>query len=585
MEDTHLIADLVAVIAIALLGGLVARRLGQPALLGYIVAGVLLGPNTPGITVDREQVALLANVGVAFLMFALGVEFSFSEILRVRRIALIGGGLQIPLTLLLGALCGLAMGWTWQASLILGGGFAISSSVFALTFLLRRGEMETPHGRITLGLMVVQDLALIPMVALLPVLGHGESGVAAQLVRSILLAAAALAIVILLGTRLVPAVLYSVARTESRELFLMTVVLIALGTAFVAEEAGLSLALGAFLAGLVVSESEFDREVLSEIAPLRDLFAMLFFVAVGMLIRPDELWREWQLVVGLLTALIAGKVLITGGALLAGGADHRAATLCATVTAQMGEFSFVLAGEGLADSIINSDQYGLILGVAVGSIVLTPFVARVGIPLVESAERLPGIANREAAMWAENLPESALSRHVVICGYGRVGAVLGSALARRGFRYAVIEVNPAIVRHLREQGIDAFYGDAGSDAVLIHAGITRARALVVATPDLISGPAAIRHARRLNPDIAIITRVGATTDVDIMRAAGADEIIQPEFEAGLESIRYVLREFGVSLKETTSIINRRRAAEYQSPAPDQVIDETGLPVFEERDRA
>ncbi|MBX3069932.1 MAG: cation:proton antiporter [Thermomicrobiales bacterium] len=563
MENSHLIADLVAVIAIALLGGLIARRLKQPAVLGYIVAGVLLGPNTPGLTVDPEQVDLLANVGVAFLMFAIGVEFSISEILRVRRIALIGGALQIPLTMLLGASIGLAVGWSWQSSVVLGAAFALSSSVFALTFLVRRGEMETPQGKITLALMVVQDLAMIPLIALLPVLEGENDHLIESLIRSFGVAAIALAVVVVLGAKLVPRLLFVVARTESRELFLLMVVLIALGTAIASERAGLSIALGAFLAGLVVSESEFDRHVLGEIGPLRDLFSTLFFVAIGMLLVPEEIAKDWHVFVVLLLALLAGKALITGGSLLAGGADHRAAALCATIVAQMGEFSFVLAGESHSDHIITSHQYSLILAVAVASIVATPFMARFGQPLSEIAESLPGVEARESEVWIENSPPVKMAQHAIICGYGRVGAVLGDALQRRGFRYAVIDLNPAIVRRLREQNVPAYYGDASSADILIHAGVAQAKVLVVATADLVSAPAAIRHAKRLNPQIAVISRAPGSGNIDVLRAAGADEIIQPEFEAGMESIRYVLREFGVSMRETTAIISKRRAIHYQ----------------------
>jgi CPA2 family monovalent cation:H+ antiporter-2 len=569
VEDTHLVVDLVLVLVIAMIGGMIARRLGQPVVLGYIVAGILVGPNTPGFSVDREQVELLANVGVAFLMFALGVEFSFSELMRVRHTALIAGALQIPLTIVLGAVAGYVTGWSWQASLLLGGAFAISSSVFTLTLLMRRGEIGTPHGRVTLGLMVVQDLALIPMIALLPVLSGDTENIGVALLKSISIAVIALFLVIFLGTKLVPRVLYFAARTESRELFLITTVIIALGTALASDQAGLSLALGAFLAGLVVSESEFDRQVLSEIGPLRDLFATLFFVAVGMLLVPQDIVNDALLVIGMLLTLIVGKVLITGGALLAGGADHRTAVLCATVVAQMGEFSFVLASEGQAENIIDSSQYGLILAVAVGSIIVTPLLTNAAPPLVTIAEHLPGVSTREADLWISNEHPTPMRQHVVICGYGRVGAVLGDALKRRGFEYTVIELNPAIVRQLRASGIDAYYGDAGSDAVLIHAGIVHARALVVTTPDLVSSPAAIRHARRLNPAIAIITRAMASGDMHVLRASGADEIIQPEFEAGLECVRYVLREFGVSLKETTAIINRRRALHYEEHAQER----------------
>jgi monovalent cation:H+ antiporter-2, CPA2 family len=563
LEDTHLVVDLVLVLAIALLGGMIARRLSQPVVLGYIMAGVLLGPNTPGFSVDRVQVEFLANVGVAFLMFGLGVEFSLGELMRVRRLALIGGGLQIPLTIVLGAVIALASGWSWQASILLGGCFAISSSVFALTFLIRRGDIDAPHGKATLGLMVVQDLALIPLIAVLPALSGDAENLPLRLLESLTIATVALALVVLLGTRLVPRVLYYAARTESRELFLITVVFIALGTALAADRAGLSLALGAFLAGLVVSESDFDREVLSEIAPLRDLFATLFFVAIGMLLVPGQIAEHLPFIILALAVLILGKTMITGGAFITAGASVRTALLSATVVAQMGEFSFVLAGEGMTQGIIDNDQYGQILSVAVASIVLTPFVAKAGSPAVLIVERFPLFRGRDSDV--ELIPDEALllSNHVVICGYGRVGAVLGDALERRGFRYAVIELNPAIVRELRQQGRTAIYGDAGSDIVLRHAGVERARAVVVTTPDLVTAPAAVRHARRLNPGISIITRAIASKDVPMLRNAGANEIIQPEFEAGLESIRYVLREFGLSIKETTSIISRRRALQYE----------------------
>ncbi|MGE3798359.1 MAG: cation:proton antiporter, partial [Thermomicrobiales bacterium] len=416
--------------------------------------------------------------------------------------------------------------------------------------------------RITLGLMVVQDLALIPMVALLPVLEGKSDRLLETLGMSLGIAAVALVLVFVLGTRLVPRVFDIVARTESRELFLMTVVIIALGTAAAVERAGLSIALGAFLAGLVVSESDFDRHVLSEIAPLRDLFSTVFFVAIGMLLVPAEIVENWHIVLLSMVVLIVGKTLITSGALLSGGADFRAAILSATVVAQMGEFSFVLAGESLADGIITDSQYGLVLAVAVGSIIATPFVARASPPLIHMAGQLPGIDSRDSDLREENLPAAPLSHHAIICGYGRVGAVLGDALQKRGFKYSVIELNPGIVRWLRDRDIPAFYGDAGSDHLLIHAGIASARALILTTPDLISAPAAIRHARRLNPDIAIITRAPTSGDIDILRQAGATEIIQPEFEAGMECVRYALREFGVSMRETTAIIGRKRTIFY-----------------------
>ncbi len=563
MDDLQLVVDLVLALAAAFLGGMAAQRLGQPVLLGYIIAGVLIGPNTPGLVANQDHVHTLANLGVAFLMFALGVEFSFAELMRVRRAALLGGGIQIPLTIALGAGAGLAVGWSWQAALLLGGGFAISSSIVALKLLLSRGEADSPQAKTALGLSIVQDLSLVPMIALLPILTGEGGNLGLALLRSLGIAAVALVAVIVVGTQVVPRVFYVVARTESRELFLLTIVLIALGTALASEAAGLSLALGAFLAGLVVSESEFDTQVLAEIVPLRDLFASLFFVAVGMLLDPGFIVANLPLVGGLVAALVLGKLVISAGALLVAGVDHRTALLAALLLAQMGEFSFVLAGVGLADGVIAADQYGLILAVALGSILLAPALLAAGPMLVAGAGSLPGVRAREAAHAGPEPAGADPPPPVIICGYGRVGAVLGEVLARHGFPYAVIESNPAVVRALRDKGVPAYYGSAGTPALLDQAGITQAEIVVVAVSDLVVAQAAIRHARVLNPRIDVVTRAASRGEVALLGAAGADEVIQPEFEAGLECVHHVLRRLGLSPQDTMAIVNQRRANLYQ----------------------
>ncbi|CAA9578958.1 MAG: Inner membrane protein, KefB/KefC family [uncultured Thermomicrobiales bacterium] len=565
MEDLRLVVDLVLALGAAFVGGMVAQRLGQPVLLGYILAGVLIGPNTPGLVADRERVELLANLGVALLMFALGVEFSFNELRRVRRVALLAGGIQIPLTVALGMAVGWAIGWPLPAALLLGGAFAISSSIVALKLLLGRGEGDSPQARVALGLGIVQDLSLVPMLALVPLLAGDAENVGLAVARSLGTAALALVVVSVVGTRLVPKVFYAVARTGSRELFLLSVVLIALGTALASHEAGLSFALGAFLAGLVVSESEFDSQVLAEVIPLRDIFATLFFVAVGMLLEPRFVLDNVGIVLAAIAALVIGKLLITGGAFLAAGVDHRTAALGALLLAQMGEFSFVLAGVGLADGVIDGEQYGLVLAVAVGSILLAPLLLAAAPRLVDLAERLPGVAAQERGQAGPAAADGApLVGHVVLCGYGRVGAELGEALERRGVPYAVIEINPAVVRELRARGVPAFYGDAAAEALLTAVAVERAETLAIATPDLVTAHAAVRLARRLNPGIHVIARATAGGEVGPLAEAGADEVVQPEFEAGLEFARQVLRWHDVDAGEVTAAIGRRRTAFYGS---------------------
>ncbi len=272
-----------------------------------------------------------------------------------------------------------------------------------------------------------------------------------------------------------------------------------------------------------------------------------------------------------------GKTIITGGAYLAAGVDHRTPTLAALTMAQIGEFSFVLAGVGLTEMVIDRDEYGIILEVALISIIASPLIIRAAPALVAVAAHLPGVASQEAEQAgpepADHHDAEDLSRHVVICGHGRVGAVLAAALTRRGLRYTVIELNPAIVRDLRKRGVRAFYGDGGSDALLLRAGIERARTIAITTSDLVAARAAVAHARRLNPHIDVVTRAQARDEVDYLRAAGADEVVQPEFEAGLEFVRHVLRRQGVSNAETSALLARRRADFYEAAEEQSLFSE------------
>lgn len=570
MEDVRLIVDLVIGLGAATIAGLVAQRLGLPALIGYILAGLAIGPNTPGLVADQGRVLLLANLGVALLMFGLGVEFSLKEVVRVRRAALFGGAIQIPLTIALGTGAGLAFGWSPGASLLLGGVFAISSSIVALKTLLGRGEMESPHARTALGLGIVQDLSLAPMLALVPVIAGERAGLIG-ISQSLLISAGVLAAAMILGTRFVPPILRVFALAGSRELFMLAVVAIALGVALATHAAGLSLGLGAFLAGIVVSESEFEEQVLADIIPVRDLFSTLFFLAVGMLIDPLLLLAQWKMVLAFAAILVVGKLLITGGAFLAAGVDHRTATLAAVVMAQIGEFSFVLAGSGFEHRLIGLDQYGTILSVALCSILAMPVLMAISPRLVTIAERLPGVARQERLAVGPPPPVAPEGDHVVLCGYGRVGIEIGRALERWNQPYSVIELNPAIVRDLRERGIDALYGDAAARVELEAAGIATARTVAVTTPDLLTTEAVIKHARELNPSIHVIVRAPAAGDVRMLSAEGADEVVQPEFEAGLEFVRQILGWQGIDPFETEALIAKRRQMIYVVKEPDALL--------------
>lgn len=576
VEDINIILDIVLALGVATIAGWIADRLGLPVLLGYVLAGLVIGPNSPGIEANQDRVVQLANLGVAFMMFAIGAEFSLRDLLAVRRVAVTAAAIQMPLSFAFGLVAGQLVGWGVRASILLGAIFAISSSIVMIKILLDRGEATSPQARYAIGLMIIQDLSVVLILALMPVIDGTGGNILAEVGLSLFEAGVALALVMVLGTRVVPWVLDQVARTSSRELFLLTVVIIALGTALASHRAGLSVALGAFLAGLVVSESDFDAQVVAEIIPLRDLFSTLFFVSLGMLVQPSVIvehrW-EFLLLVGL---LLTGKVLAGSIGFLASRISPFVAIPAGFLSAQIGEFSFVLAGTGLESEIITAQQYALVIAVALVAIVASPSIVAAGPVVSEAVNRLPFIEDAETRDLDWEAETTHLRRHVIICGYGRVAAVLEAALERRGLSYVVIDINAATVRDLRERGVPAIYGDAGRRAVLAHAGVARARSIAVTVPDLVTASAATRIARELNPTIDIVARAGVQGEVAILRADGATEVVQPEFEAGQEIARFVLRRMGISARELEMASARRRSRFYEQAEEDSLyVDEVG----------
>lgn len=575
MENIELLVDLSFAMGAALLGGFVAHLLKQPVILGYLVAGILIGPYTPGPVTSIDRVQTLANLGVALLMFALGTEFSMEALQRVRRVAVLGGGIQLVLTIVLGTLIGLSFGHPLSSAIFLGGVISIASSILILKLLIARGDLESIAGRAALGTGIVQDMATVAMIIVLPALG---GGIGIELLTNvggaILSGGLFLVLAYLLGTRLVPPLLAAVARFGSRELFLLTIFAIAVGMSVLGHVAGISFALGAFMGGLVVAESEFSSEVLDEIIPIRDLFSTLFFVSIGMLMDPAFLGTHLLEISVLVAAILVGKFAITYGVVRLMGYSSGNARRVGLLLAQIGEFSFVLAGVGLAREAISEELYGLILAAALVTLILNPLIVnnaeRLGAPLGKIASfvgrRLPGLPSRAprevapAPGEAEQLEN--LKRHVIVCGYGRVGREVARALIRRGFHFVIVDYNPVRIEEARREGCLAIQGDATNPTTQARAGLPLARMLVVALPDLASAELVTRAARALNPRLEILTRTNDARAIPRLKAAGATEVIQPEFEAGMEMVRQALRKYGVSSLETQSILSGRRQEHY-----------------------
>ncbi|MDB9486264.1 cation:proton antiporter [Dolichospermum circinale CS-1225] len=548
-EDFRLIVDLVSVFAVAACGGLLAALLKQPVLLGYIIGGMVVGPTGLGLIKEIVQVETLAQFGVAFLLFALGVEFSLTELKKVKAIALGGGTLQIILTILVTVLvCGVTGAWgTLPAKgVFLGSILSLSSTAVVLKCLMERNETETPHGQVMLGILVVQDLALGLMLAVLPALHQpGEAiGVAVvmALVKIGLFAAGAYAA----GIWLIPRLLRLLAGTESKELFLLGVVTICLGIALLTEYLGLSIEMGAFVAGLMISEVEYADETLTIVEPLRDIFASLFFAAIGMLIDPVFLWQNLELILGLVALVFVGKFLIITPLVRLFRYPLKTALIAGLGLAQIGEFSFVLASEGQALGLVSRRIYLLILGTTAVTLMLTPFVLRLLPFLFDFAESIPWLkpylVNDQALDFSADLPQK---NHVVVCGYGRIGQNLVKLLQQYQLPVVVIDQSESRIQQLREAGIPYVYGNSVSLHVLETAGVNHAQGMAIALPDPASIRLCLKRALELCPELDTVVRATQDKNIEVLYQLGAKEVIQPEFEASLEMANHLLIAVGL----------------------------------------
>lgn len=527
-EQLHLILNISMAVAIALAGGLLAHRLRQSVIVGYLLAGIVIGPFSPGFVGDRGQIAALAEVGVIFLMFALGVEFSLKELARLKAVAL--GGTLLQVLLLIGAGLGLGalLGWPFGQSLFFGGIIAISSTMVILKTLLDRGEVGSRHGRVLLAMLIVQDLAVVVLIVLLPRLAASGGADLGALALTLIKAVAFIAVTLFLGVRVVPRLLERVEHLRSAELFLLTAVALALGAATVSAALGLSLALGAFMGGLMLSESEFDHRVVAEVVPMRDLFATLFFVSVGMLIDPAFALRHLPAVAGLVLFIMAVKAVLTLVALLPFGLSGKTAAFASLGMIQIGEFSYVLANTGRASGAISDELNSLVLTSSVLTIVVTPLAFWLAPRLGDWFGRQPLLRHAFSDQRAARGVAEPLRGQAVVIGYGRVGRSIAQGLRETGLTVEVIEEDLRRVREAQAAGLPVVYGNAAHASVLRAAQVAHAGLIAVALPDSGSTRAVVRYSRRANPTVPIVVRLARTEDAALLLRLGASAVVAPE---------------------------------------------------------
>ncbi len=564
MDERELIVDLIIIIGAAAAGGLVASLLRLPVILGYLAAGLVVGNYIPNLDIDLVRVQDIAELGVALLLFALGVQFSFTKLRNVRYVAVLGGLAQIFLTIALGAAIGLGTGFDLDEAVLLGAAMSLSSTMVVLKLLDSRGELDTLQGRVALGVLLVQDLAVVPLVIVIPAVA-GETG--GRLAQDLGLAAGKAVLLLgaayVLSSRVVPWLLFRVAATGSRELFLLAVLSLAFGMAAGSYALGLSVAFGAFLAGLVVSESEFSHQTLADVLPLRDVFATIFFVSMGLLVDPAVIRDDPALVGGIAAALVLAKLPLTALPVALLGYPPRVALLVGLALAQGGEFSFVIARLGVEEGVISDELNAAILMAVLLSIAVSPLIYQAGPGLLVWLEQRPAFSRLFPQVSVELLSSEALDQHVIVCGYGRVGRELVRELSQRNFRCVVVEPNPLLIDELRRLGIPHVYGDAANPVVLDACAITRARVLAITVPDPAAAQLTLTHAKRINPRLDVIVRGLGVEDHQRLLGAGASEVVHPEFEAGLEFVRHTLHRFGVDSTQVQAVLARRRRDFYE----------------------
>jgi CPA2 family monovalent cation:H+ antiporter-2 len=562
MHSTDLILTVTGGLAAALVVGYVTHRLGLSPIVGYLLAGTLVGPHTPGFVANADLAQQLAEIGVILLMFGVGLQFHVEELLAVRRVAVPGAIVQSVAATLLGAAVAHGFGWSWRAGLVFGAALSVASTVVLVRILADANDLHTPIGHIAVGWLVVEDLVTVAVLVLLPPLVGGEAS-GPQLGRALAIAAAKIlalvAFTAVVGRRAIPRLLDRVAATRSRELFTLTVLVLALGIAVGAALLfGVSMALGAFLAGITVGRSEYSLRAAAEALPMRDAFAVLFFVSVGMLLDPAFVLREPWLVAASLAIVVVGKPLVAIVVVRLLGYPTGAALAVGASLAQIGEFSFMLIALGRDLGVLTDAAMNTVVVVAIASIVMNPVLYRAAARVERWAGRRPRarrLASVAAAAGGDAHSAHDRAHRAVVVGYGPSGRTLTRLLTDNGIAPTVVELNMDTVRQLRDEGASVVYGDATQEATLEAADVANAGSLILSAGDMRGSEETIRIARQINPSIRVLARTPHLRDGAPLRKAGADEVFSGEGEAALALTEAVLRELGATPEQ----IDRERA--------------------------
>ncbi len=545
MSDLPFLRQLIIVLAATISIVFVFQKLRLPTIVGFLLAGVIIGPNGLQLITSLSQVETLAEIGVVLLLFSIGLEFSFETIVSVQRRVIWAGLLQVGLTILLVLALTRFFGLSIEIGIFYGFLLSLSSTAIVLRIYNDRREINSIQGRLASGVLLFQDLCIVPMMLLLPVLGQSGKGSLVSIVWAVAKALFALVLIVWAARRFLPRLLHQVALLRNREIFILFVVLICLGTVWLASESGLSLALGALIAGLVISESELSHQIIADVLPLRDCFSGIFFISIGMLLNLDLLTRDFLTPLMNLLLIVGIKSLVIFAVFWWLYGSIRLAVLLGLSLAQVGEFSFILAKAGINYKLLTPANEQLFLAGSILSMIATPFLIQSVHGLAVGLEAMLGASPESTSAGETAASENVAQGHVVVVGYGLNGQNLARVLKEVGIPYRVLEMDPDLVRCAKAAGEPIFFGDGTRPEILQQAGIRQARVVVIAISDPAATARVVSQARRLRPDLYIIVRTRYVAEIDHLYRLGANQVIPEEFETSVEIFARVLEEYHV----------------------------------------
>ncbi len=564
--ELFLFKDLLVILGISIFVLLIGHRLRLPPVVGFLLTGVLAGPHGLALVSGVDEVENLAQIGIVLLLFGIGMEFSFKKLVQIKHLFLLGGSLQVGLTILFSCLFAKALDRPWGEAIFLGCLLSMSSTAIVLGLLDQKGESASPHGRLAISILIFQDMIAIPMILLTPLIGEGQSGQGVNLALLWPLAKGLgiLAIVFFCAQRVVPRVLHLIARTRNKELFLLSVLSLCFSVAWLTSSLGLSLTIGAFLAGLIISESEYSNEAISNIFPFQALFISFFFISVGMLLNIDFVLQQPVFILALALGILALKTFTGALATIFLGLPIRTAVLTGILLSQIGEFSFVLAKTGIPYGLGNDQSYQLFVAVSLLTMAISPILINFSPRLANWVLRLPLPEKlRTGLKKQKDEDKKVLEQHIIIVGFGVSGRNLARSSKLAGIPYTILEMNPDTVREQRQLGEPIHFGDATHLSVLEHLNIYQAKALAVVVNDPIAARRIVKVAREANPTLYVIIRVRYMQEISLLNHLGADEVIPDEFGTSVEIFSRVLRQYHIPDQEINAFIADIRADGYE----------------------